>query len=92
MNEQDERILKERIRERAYKIWNDEGQPEGREKEHWELARLAVSEQDALPSMLKIPGLPGPEPIEAIANQAEMPRLTDQGEQKIPSRRRLNNT
>jgi hypothetical protein len=27
-----------RIRERAYKIWMEEGQPEGREQEHWERA------------------------------------------------------
>jgi hypothetical protein len=80
--------LQKRIQERAYQIWLDEGQPEGRDKEHWELAMFAISERDALPTMLKAPELPGPEPIEAVANQAEMPTLTDQGEQQIPVRRK----
>ena len=46
-----ERALEQRIRERAYKIWEDEGRPEGREAEHWDLAKLAIAEQDALPTM-----------------------------------------
>ena len=46
-----ERVLDQRIRERAYKIWEDEGRPEGRQEAHWELAKLAIAEQDALPTM-----------------------------------------
>ena len=46
-----ERVLEQRIRERAYKIWEDEGRPEGRDEAHWELAKLAIAEQDALPTM-----------------------------------------
>ena len=46
-----ERMLDQRIRERAYKIWEDEGRPEGRQEAHWELAKLAIAEQDALPTM-----------------------------------------
>jgi len=45
--------LEERIRERAYKIWLDEGKPEGRHLQHWELAKLAIDEEDALPQMVK---------------------------------------
>jgi hypothetical protein len=26
------------IKERAYQIWEDEGRPEGRDKEHWDQA------------------------------------------------------
>ena len=37
----DDADLQQRIRERAFKIWVDEGQPEGRDKDHWELAKLA---------------------------------------------------
>ncbi|HBB78461.1 hypothetical protein BBI09_21055 [Stutzerimonas xanthomarina] len=33
MNEDD------RIRERAYQIWEDEGRPEGQQAEHWARAR-----------------------------------------------------
>jgi hypothetical protein len=32
----------QRIRERAFEIWIEEGQPEGKHKEHWERARLEV--------------------------------------------------
>lgn len=77
--------LEQRIRERAYKIWLDEGQPEGRAQEHWEIAKLAIAEEDALPQMLKSPRLPGPDPIEAWTNQAEFPTLVDQGEGLPPA-------
>ena len=46
-----EHELERRIRERAYKIWEDEGRPEGRHEEHWNLAKLAIAERDALPTM-----------------------------------------
>ena len=32
----------ERIRARAYQLWNEEGQPEGKEAEHWERARAEI--------------------------------------------------
>lgn len=32
----------ERIRKRAYEIWTDEGQPEGRQDEHWHRAREEI--------------------------------------------------
>lgn len=32
-----------RIRERAYRIWEEEGRPEGREHEHWHRARERVA-------------------------------------------------
>lgn len=38
--------LERRIRERAFLIWIDEGEPEGRDKEHWEMAIAAVEEED----------------------------------------------
>ncbi len=33
-----------RIRERAYQIWEEEGQPEGRGNEHWAQAEREISE------------------------------------------------
>jgi hypothetical protein len=30
--------LEERIRDRAYEIWNFEGRPDGRDREHWSQA------------------------------------------------------
>lgn len=32
----------QRIRERAYQIWCDEGKPEGRREEHWHRAREEI--------------------------------------------------
>jgi len=36
------------IRERAYEIWEREGQPEGREVEHWLRARRELDPDDEL--------------------------------------------
>jgi hypothetical protein len=38
--------LQQRIRERAYAIWQAEGCPEGRAAVHWELARRLVEERE----------------------------------------------
>lgn len=32
------------IRDRAYRIWQDEGEPEGRDQEHWAQAERDISE------------------------------------------------
>jgi hypothetical protein len=81
----DEEELERRIKERAYRIWLDEGQPHGRDKEHWELAKFAIAQEDGLASTLVPASEPQPEPIEAIANQAEFPTLVDQGEGLPPT-------
>ena len=73
-----------RIRERAYQIWEEEGRPEGKAEEHWEKARIIVSIEESLPTMLKPVTEPQPEPIEALENQGEFPTLTDQSEQNKP--------
>jgi Protein of unknown function (DUF2934) len=36
----------QRIRERAYRIWLDEGQPEGCDKEHWQEAEKQIIEEE----------------------------------------------
>jgi len=48
----------ELIRLRAYAIWIEEGQPEGREREHWEKARSEMCDvgRDSAP------GAPGEKP------------------------------
>jgi hypothetical protein len=81
----DERDLESRIKERAHRIWEEEGRPEGREREHWELARFAIAQEDAQAKMLRPVRTPASEPIEAVRNQGEFPTLTDQGEQQNPS-------
>lgn len=81
----DEQDLERRIRERAHRIWEDEGRPDGRKSEHWELARFAIAQEDAQPKMLRPIEAPESEPIIAVANQGEFPTLTDQGEQQNPA-------
>jgi hypothetical protein len=57
----EERDMEERIRERAFHIWIQEGRPEGRDKEHWELAKaqIAAEERQTADQGEKAP-LPGP--------------------------------
>jgi hypothetical protein len=85
----------QRIRERAHQIWEEEGRPEGREREHWDRARFLVGLEDNADAGLEpnpmvedrekgwtTPPPPEPvEPIEALENQGEFPdRFADQGE------------
>jgi hypothetical protein len=80
----DEDELSNRIRERAYRMWIDEGCPEGKSTAHWELAKMAIALEDARPEMLRAINADTTEPIEAWRNQGEFPTLTDQGEQVVP--------
>ena len=36
----------DRLRRMAYRLWEEEGQPEGREDAHWEMARELVAAED----------------------------------------------
>jgi hypothetical protein len=38
--------IEERIRQRAHRIWEDEGRPEGREHEHWERAAREIAAEE----------------------------------------------
>jgi Protein of unknown function (DUF2934) len=88
--------LEERVRERAHRLWQQEGCPEGRADAHWEMARELVAIEDNQKQTLKpiSPESAGPEgepvePIEAVENVGEFPTLTDQGEeQTVPKRTR----
>jgi hypothetical protein len=83
--------LEQRIRERAFRIWLEEGKPEGRHKQHWELAKLAIAREDGFAATLAPPTAPepepAPEPIEAVQSQGEFPMLVDQGEGLAPAER-----
>lgn len=81
--------LHERVRQHAYRLWMEEGCPEGRSDVHWEKARELVAIEDNQ----KLTTKPAPhtrgepiEPIEAVENAGEFPTLTDQGEQQAPKR------
>jgi Protein of unknown function (DUF2934) len=85
----------ERVRQRAYRLWVEEGCPEGRSDIHWDKARELVAIEDnqklttkPVPRDDEVSGEPV-EPIEAVENAGEFPTLTDQGEeQAVPKRRR----
>jgi hypothetical protein len=75
-----------RIREKAHKLWEEAGRPEGRAAEHWEMARTLVAIEDDRTS-LKPVGPPASEPLEIQDNLGETPgALTDQGDRmQVPS-------
>lgn len=89
----------ERIARRAYAIWEREGRPEGRDREHWDLAAEEIAIEDNLGATLtpvqeSIDSQPSPggEPVEPVEenveNQADMPGLSDQDRNiGIPRRR-----
>jgi DUF2934 family protein len=84
------------VRRRAYRLWQQEGCPDGRAEVHWDKARELVAIEDNQKLTLKpISGeATGPagepiEPLEAVENAGEFPTLTDQGEeQTYPKRAR----
>src|ERR1700733_515445 len=59
----DEAALDRRIRERAYRLWQEQGCPEGRADAHWELAKEIIAIEDAQHTTLRPVEPPGPEPI-----------------------------
>ncbi len=82
--------LEQRIAERAFRLWLEEGQPEGRADYHWGLARELVAIEDGQmattrPVSGEVAGEPI-EPLEALENTGEFPTMTDQGELQIPGR------
>jgi hypothetical protein len=88
--------FEERVRERAFRLWQEEGCPEGRADVHWDRARELVAIEDNYAVTLKpvdeFSQRLGPygEPVEeiiAVENEGEFPTLTDQGEeQTYPTR------
>ena len=91
-------ITEDRIRERAYRLWIEEGRPEGKESEHWERARELLALESDPDEGTQEPdegyNKPGPwgEPVEEasiLENQGEFPTVTDQGEQETPKKRKI---
>ncbi|MCJ8142248.1 DUF2934 domain-containing protein [Ancylobacter sp. A5.8] len=76
------------IRERAYRLWEQEGRPEGRAESHWSQAKEMIAIEEGLPETLKPVKARGEpvEPIEALTNAGEFPTLTDEGEMTIPGK------
>jgi len=87
--------LEQRIRDRAYQIWLDEGCPEGRADAHWDMASELIAIQDNHKLTLKplrdaqhVGSRAEPvEPLLSVENAGEFPTLTDQGEENTYPRR-----
>jgi hypothetical protein len=86
--------FEDRVRKRAYRLWQEEGCPEGRADIHWDQARELVAIEDnhrlaRKPISAPAPGPAGEpvEPLEAVENAGEFPTLTDQGEEQTYPRR-----
>ncbi len=97
LDDSDETRL-QRIRERAYHLWEQEGRPDGRDADYWERARELVGMEESagsglLPNPAMQPASRRETGIEEAAiqeNLGEFPgQLTDQGEVKpTPAPRR----
>lgn len=77
----------DKIRQKAYQIWQEEGCPEGRSEVHWDMARELVAQQENYLSTTKpVSEAEGGAEDSTIAldNQGEFPTLTDQGEMEAP--------
>jgi len=75
----------ERVRQRAYRLWVEEGCPEGRSDVHWDKARELVAIEDnqklatkPVPRQEARSGEPV-EPIEAVENTGEFSHLDRSG-------------
>jgi len=88
----------QRVRERAYHLWEADGKPHGRDADYWERARELVGMEESagsglLPNPQTTPDSPrvtGIEEAEIQENLGEFPdRLSDQGEvQPTPTPKR----
>lgn len=90
MNQRDDHDLQERIRKRAYGLWEQEGHPHGRADAHWDMAAelIAIEDNHRLATRpVQSASATGPtgEPIEPLGpagSMGDMPTLTDQGEEQ----------
>ena len=89
--------LERRIRERARRLWADDGRPEGGEDRYLGRAQELIAIEDNQQAATKptrrssdahAPGGQPVEPLEAVENQGEFPGLTDQGEGTMAPHRR----
>jgi hypothetical protein len=69
-NQESDQELEQRIRERAFQIWIEEGQPQGRDKEHWSIAAAEFGVDTP-------PLQPDQQPIGEITQAQEQTRKTE---------------
>jgi hypothetical protein len=63
-----------RIRERAHRLWEEEGRPEGRELEHWREAERQLR-AEAGDSLIPVP--PDHGPVDPVRNPVPVPPASD---------------
>ena len=83
-------IPENRIRELAYRLWLEEGQPQGKEAEHWQKARelLALESETEEGFTDGHNGASRGAPVEEAGLPGESPTVTGQGKQKTAKKRR----
>ena len=87
---EDDSALEEKIRERAYHLWETSGKPTGNDLEYWERARELIGMESSYGAgQLEVLGKEDPRIVNGVqveeafiqANLGEFPdRLADQGE------------
>ena len=76
----------ERIRRKAYELWQADGRPYGRDLDHWQQAEEIIAIEDSRDTTLLPPNTGAGEPSEprqAVENLGDVPNLTDQGEHPL---------
>lgn len=71
----------QRIRERAHRLWEEEGRPGGRAHEHWEEAERQVAEEEAAIEVeapdARTHGVEGHAPADPLRNPEPIPPAED---------------
>ena len=79
----------ERIAKKAHELWEAEGRPHGRDREHWDAAKEIIAIQDSGKATLLARDTGAKEPVEeksiVVDNEGEAPNLTDTGEHDLTS-------
>ena len=79
----------ERVRRKAYELWESEGGIHGRNEDHWRLAADLVAEEDSHRSDLLPYQGDADQPVEeasTLENLGEFPSLADQGDDDLSNR------
>lgn len=84
-----------RIRERAYRIWEEEGRVEGRHEEHWRRAEREIADEEARAEQVRNPdratgsdpGGAGPKTVKPGAPPARRPARLNEARGPAPAAR-----